>query len=219
MLSEAQRTVVRPASTLRKCIATVALSGTLPDKLEAAAAVGFDGVEIMESDLLSFDGSPADVRRIWAELGRAIDLSQPFRDFESMPEPQRARNMDRAERKFDVMQQLGTDLLLVCSNVAPVSIDDDARTTADLTEMAERADRRGLRVGFEALAWGRNINKWRHAWKIVSAANHPALGLIVDSFHTLAVGDDLSRLPEVPAEKIFFAQLADAPKLSMDVLS
>jgi 4-hydroxyphenylpyruvate dioxygenase len=127
--------------------------------------------------------------------------------------------MDRVERKFDVMQQLGTDLLLVCSNVSPASIDDDARATDDSAEMAERANKRGLRVGFEALAWGRNINKWRHAWKIVSAANHPALGLIVDSFHTLAVGDDLSRLHEVPAEKIFFAQLADAPNLSMDVLS
>jgi 4-hydroxyphenylpyruvate dioxygenase len=85
--------------------------------------------------------------------------------------------------------------------------------------MAERAHKRGLRVGFEALAWGRNINKWRHAWKIVEAANHPALGLIVDSFHTLALGDDISDLHTVPAEKIFFAQLADAPKLSMDVLS
>ena len=50
-------------------------------------------------------------------------------------------------------------------------------------------------------------------------ADHPALGLIVDSFHTLAVGDDLSGLSEVPPEKIFFAQLADAPNLSMDVLS
>ena len=85
--------------------------------------------------------------------------------------------------------------------------------------MAERAHKRGLRVGFEALAWGRNVNTWRHAWKIVAAAAHPALGLIVDSFHTLALGDDLSGLSEVPAEKIFLAQLADAPKLSMDVLS
>ena len=77
------------ARTLRKCIATVALSGTLPDKLEAAAAVGFDGVEIMESDLLTFDGSPSDVRRICDELGLAIELYQPFRDFEAMPDPQR----------------------------------------------------------------------------------------------------------------------------------
>ena len=101
---------------LRKSIATVALSGSLPDKLEAAARVGFDGVEVMEADLLAFDGTPADIRRMAAELGLTIDLYQPFRDFEAMPEPQRARNLDRAERKFDIMQALGTDLVLVCSN-------------------------------------------------------------------------------------------------------
>ena len=81
---------------LRKSIATVALSGTLIDKLEAAATVGFDGVEIMESDLLTFDGSPEDVRRVAEELGLNIDIYQPFRDFEAMPDPQRRRNMDRA---------------------------------------------------------------------------------------------------------------------------
>lgn len=99
---------------LRKCIATVALSGSLPEKLEAVAAAGFDGVEIMEADLLAFDGSPADVRRIAESLGLGIELYQPFRDFEAMPEPARARNLARAERKFDVMQELGTDLVLVC---------------------------------------------------------------------------------------------------------
>jgi 4-hydroxyphenylpyruvate dioxygenase len=204
---------------LPKSIATVSISGTLAEKLEAAAAIGFDGVEIFENDLLTFDGSPKDVRYLAESLGLAITCFQPFRDFEAMPEPQRARNMDRAERKFDVMQQLGAELLLVCSNVSPAVIDDDARAAADLAEMAERAHKRGLRVGFEALAWGRNINTWRHAWKIVETASHPALGLIVDSFHTLALGDDLSTLSVVPAEKIFLAQLADAPKLSLDVLS
>jgi 4-hydroxyphenylpyruvate dioxygenase len=205
--------------TLRKCIATVALSGTLPDKLQAVASVGFDGVEIMEADLLTFDGSPTDVRRICEDLGLAIDLYQPFRDFEAMPEPQRARNMDRAERKFDVMQALGTDLVLVCSNTSPAAIDDDARVVADLAEMAERAARRGLRVGFEALSWGRHINRWGHAWRIVQHAAQPALGLIVDSFHTLALDDDPSGIVQVPAEKLFFVQMADAPKLTMDVLS
>jgi 4-hydroxyphenylpyruvate dioxygenase len=204
---------------LPKSIATVSLSGTLGEKMEAAAAIGFDGVEIFENDLLTFDGSPTDVRYLAESLGLTITCFQPFRDFESMPEPQRARNMDRAERKFDVMQELGAELLLVCSNVSPASIDDHARAAADLHEMADRAQKRGLRVGFEALAWGRNVRTWRHAWKIVQAANHPALGLIVDSFHTLALDDDLSGLAEVPADKIFLAQLADAPKLTMDVLS
>jgi 4-hydroxyphenylpyruvate dioxygenase len=53
-----------PLASFAKSIATVSLSGTLPEKLEAAAAVGFDGVEIFENDLLTYDGSPADIRRI-----------------------------------------------------------------------------------------------------------------------------------------------------------
>lgn len=207
------------APPLRKSIATVSLSGTLPDKLEAAAAVGFDGVEIFENDLLTFDGTPADVRRIAGDLGLAIVLFQPFRDFEAMPEPQQSRNLDRAERKFDVMAALGTTDLLVCSNVQPAVLDDPARAAADLAAMAERAARRGLRVGYEALAWGRHVSRWRQAWQIVQQADHPALGLVLDSFHTLALGDDLAGLGDVPAEKIFFVQLADAPKLTMDVLS
>jgi 4-hydroxyphenylpyruvate dioxygenase len=153
------------------------------------------------------------------DLGLAITIFQPFRDFEAMPQTQRVRNMDRAERKFDVMQALGTDLILVCSAVSPQALGDAARAAADLREMAERAALRGLRVGYEALAWGRHVSRWRQAWDIVMAADHPALGLIVDSFHTLCLDDDPAGIAGVPGDKLFFVQLADAPKLSMDVLS
>ena len=207
------------AARLPKSIATVSLSGTLPDKLDAAASIGFDGVEIFENDLLTFDGTPQDVRQIAEDLGLALYLFQPFRDFEAMPDIQRARALDRAERKFDLMQALGIDLLLVCSNVQAAAMNDDARAAADLAEMAGRAARRGLRVGYEALAWGRHVNRWSHAWKIVQRAAHPALGLIVDSFHTLALGDDSAGIAQVPADRLFFVQLADAPKLALDPLS
>ena len=207
------------AEPRRRTIATVALSGTLPDKLEAASMVGFDGVEIMEADLLGFDGSPAELRRMAEDLGLAIDLYQPFRDFEAMPDPQRARNLDRAERKFDVMQELGATVILVCSNTLPATLDDPARAAADLHAMAERAGRRGLRVGYEALSWGRHVRRWGQAWDIVERAAHPALGLILDSFHTLALADDPAGIADLPGERIFFVQLADAPLRSMDVLS
>ena len=202
-----------------RSIATVCLSGGLAEKLDAAVRVGFDGVEIFENDLLTFDGSPAEVRRMAEDLGIAITLFQPFRDFEAMPDPQRARNLDRAQRKFDLMQQLGTDLVLVCSNTSAAAIDDPARAAADLHAMAERAAASGLRVGYEALAWGRHVNRWDQAWQIVQAADHPALGLIVDSFHTLAIGDDPAGIADIPGDRIFFVQLADSPLLSMDVLS
>ena len=204
----------------KRSVATVCLSGTLPDKLEAAAAAGFDAVEIFENDLLTYEGTAAEAGRLCSDLGLEVALFQPFRDFEAMPEPQRARNLDRAERKFDTMHQLGARMVLVCSNVQPAALPEPERAADDLREMAERAARRGLLVGYEALAWGTRTNRWRQAWEIVRRADHPALGLILDSFHTRCLGDDLAGLAEaVPAEKLFFVQLADAPRLSMDPLS
>ncbi len=211
---------MRPADfPFSRSIATVSLAGTLPEKLEAAGSVGFNGVELFENDLLTFDGTPAEVRRISRELGLAVTAFQPFRDFEAMPEAERARNLERAERKFDVMQALGTDLMLVCSNVHPAAIDDPARAAADLRTLAERAARRGLRVAYEALAWGRHVRRWSQAWEIVRLADHSAMGLVLDSFHTLALSDDFAGIAALPAEKLFFVQLADAPLMATDVLS
>lgn len=204
---------------MRRSIATVSLSGMLREKLEAIAAARFDGVEIFENDLLQFAGSPRDVRRLCEDLGLRIDLFQPFRDFEGVAPAQLQRNLDRAERKFDLMQELGTDLVLVCSN-AQAGVSDDAALMAEqLHQLAERAGRRGLRIGYEALAWGSTVNRFAQAWDIVQRADHAHLGLILDSFHTLAVHDDWRAIAALPGERIFFVQLADAPWVSTDPLT
>ncbi|WP_283192692.1 sugar phosphate isomerase/epimerase and 4-hydroxyphenylpyruvate domain-containing protein [Rhizobium sp. AN80A] len=203
---------------MKTSIATVSISGELPDKLEAIARAGFDGVEIFENDFLAFDRSPAEVGKMARDLGLAITLFQPFRDFEGMPEPLRRRTFDRAERKFDLMQELGTDLVLVCSNVSSAALGGIDRAAADFHELGDRAARRGLRVGYEALAWGRFINDHRDAWEIVRRANHPNVGLILDSFHSLSRKIDVNSIRSIPPEKIFIVQLADAPLIDMDLL-
>ena len=204
---------------MQTSIATVCLSGTLDEKLEAIAAAGFTGVEIFENDLLSFNGSPADVRRIVADLGLRIVTFQPFRDFEGMPEPQRARVFARAERKFDVMQDLGCDLLMICSNVAPDSLGGIDRAAEDFRDLGERAAARGVSVAYEALAWGRHVNDYRDAWEVVRRADHPAVGLVLDTFHALARKTDLKAIRAIPKDRIFLVQVADAPLLDMDYLS
>ncbi|AMJ60271.1 bifunctional sugar phosphate isomerase/epimerase/4-hydroxyphenylpyruvate dioxygenase family protein [Bosea sp. PAMC 26642] len=200
-------------------IATVCVSGTLHEKLEAIAAAGFRAVEIFENDLIAFPGSPADVRRICGDLGLSIVTCQPFRDFEGMPDSRRARTFDRAERKFDLLQELGTDLLFVCSTVSPEALSGIDRLAADFAELGERAAKRGLRVGYEALAWGKHVYDYRDAWEIVRRANHPHVGIILDSFHIMSRGLDLSTIGTIPSDRIFMVQLADAPLLQMDHLS
>lgn len=200
-------------------IATVSISGDLQEKLDAIADAGFDGVEIFENDLLSFDGSPADVGRTISGLGLKLVTFQPFRDFEGMPEPQRTRAFERAERKFDLMEELGTDLLMICSNVSPQSLGGLDRAAADLAELGERAAKRGLRIAFEALSWGRHISDYRDSWEVVRRANHPAVGLVLDTFHIMARKCPLDAIASIPGDRIFLVQVADAPRLEMDPLS
>ena len=100
-----------------RSIATVSISGTLPEKLHAIAAAGYQGVEIFENDLLYYTGSPSDIRHLAADLGLKITLFQPFRDFEGASRSQFAANMDRARRKFALMHELGCGTMLLCSNV------------------------------------------------------------------------------------------------------
>jgi len=202
-----------------RSIATVSIGGSLDEKLRTIAAAGFDAVEIFENDFTCFDGSAWDVANMCRDLGLSICALQPFRDFEGMPEPQRRQTFRRVEKKFDLMQELGTDLLLVCSNVSPMSLGGIDRAADDLRELGERASARGLRVGFEALAWGRHVNDYRDAWEIVRRADHKSIGIILDSFHALAPSFPVGPIRAIPGDRIFLVQLADAPQLDLDVLS
>jgi 4-hydroxyphenylpyruvate dioxygenase len=204
---------------LRTSIATVSLSGDLKEKLDAISAAGFDGVEIFENDFLAYPAGPHEVGRMVRDVDLKVTVFQPFRDFEGLSEPQRTRAFDRAERKFDVMQALGTDLMLVCSNVSPYSLGGVDRAADDFRELGERAGHRGLRIGYEALAWGKHVSDHRDAWEIVRRADHPAIGLILDSFHTLARKIDPDTIRRIPGDRIFLVQVADAPLLDLDLLS
>ncbi|MET4059300.1 4-hydroxyphenylpyruvate dioxygenase [Arthrobacter sp. UYP6] len=204
---------------MRTSIATVCLSGTLEEKMRACGAAGFDGIEIFEQDLVVSPHSPEEIRGLAAQLGLSLDLYQPFRDFEGVSEDLLEANLFRAEAKFSLMNRLGIDTMLVCSNVATASIDDDGIAAAQLRRLGEIAARYGIRLAYEALAWGRYVNDYEHAQRIVALADHPNVGTCLDSFHILSRGADPAGIEKIPAEKIFFVQLADAPELSLDVLS
>jgi 4-hydroxyphenylpyruvate dioxygenase len=204
---------------MRTSAATVCLSGSLVEKLYACAAAGFDGVEIFEPDLVASESGPEEIRALAKRLGLSLDLYQPFRDFEGVTPELLADNLRRAEAKFALMQRMGIKTILVCSNVATATIDSDEVSADQLRALGDLAEAYDVRVAFEALAWGRFVDDYRRSWRIVERADHPRIGLCLDSFHILSRGHDPAGIEQIPGEKIFYLQLADAPALSMDVLS
>lgn len=203
---------------MRTSIATVSLSGPLTRKLQAAAEAGFDAVEIFENDLVTAVEPPEEIRARSAGLGLETTLYQPLRDVEAVPATRLPDARRRAERALDRAARIGAAEVLVCSNTAPWAVDDDALAAEQLSALADLAAERGLRIAYEALAWGRHVNDYAHAWRIVRAAGHPALGTCLDSFHILSRGADPAGIEAIPGERIFALQLADAPLMAMDVL-
>ncbi|GGF05151.1 bifunctional sugar phosphate isomerase/epimerase/4-hydroxyphenylpyruvate dioxygenase family protein [Mycetocola zhadangensis] len=204
---------------MRTSIATVCLMGTLDQKLVAAKEAGFDGVEIFEPDLIASPKSPEEIRARAQELGLSLDLYQPFRDFEGVGPDLLEQNLRRAAAKFSLMNRLGIETMLLCSNVATARSGDEQLAAAQLRELGVLAERFGVRVAYEALAWGKFVDDYEQAARIVRLADHPRIGVCLDSFHILSKGHDPQAIETIPAAKIFFVQLADAPILSMDVLS
>ena len=186
---------------MKTSIATVSLSGGLSEKLRSDRRRRIPRRrDLRERSAVLQRHAGRRAPRKWPISASKSITFQPFRDFEGMPEPQRERAFDRAERKFDLMQELGCDLLMVCSNVSPESLGGIDRAAADFRELGERAAKRGLRVGFEALAWGRHINDYRDAWEVVRRADHPAVGLVLDTFHILRAQAPISsRMRAIPA--------------------
>ena len=203
---------------MRTGIATVSLSGVLEDKLAAAAGAGFDTVELFDNDLIASPLAPHEVAARCADLGLEIALFQPIRDVEGVQPESFDAVEHRLRTKLGVMAELGTTTLLACSNTQPTAVDDLDLTAEQLHRVGEIAAEAGVTVAYEALAWGRHVNRVGRAWEAVVRADHAAITLAVDTFHILARGDDGSALADVPGDRIGFLQVADAPLLDMNLL-
>lgn len=202
----------------RLTIATDCLSGTLDDKLAAAAAARFTGIELFDRDLVASSWSPRRIRQECERRGLAVEVYQPLRDVEAVPPGVFAANLRRADRAFDVAAELGAATVLVGSTTSTDAVDDDELAAEQLRALAERAASRGVRIAYEALAEGRFVTTCRHAWRVVRRADHPVLGLCLDSHHALSTDGDLAGIRVIPGAKIFHLQLADARRPGSDRL-
>jgi 4-hydroxyphenylpyruvate dioxygenase len=203
---------------VRRGIATVSLSGLLTDKLEIIAAAGFDSVEVFDNDLIACPLTPREIAKRCADLGLAVDLFQPVRDVEGVPPERFAAVMQRFGAKLSVAADLGATTVLACSNVAADAVDNLDLTAEQLHRLGDLAAEHGVTIAYEALAWGRHVDRVGRAWEAVRRADHPNVTLAVDTFHLLARGDDGQALADVPGHRIGFLQVADAPLMDMNVL-
>lgn len=199
-----------------RAISSISFSGQLEDKIEAAAAAGFDAIEIFREDIIGFDGPPEDIPAFAQRAGIGILSLQSLRDFEALSGEARAAAFRRAERFLDLAVRIGAPMLIVCANTRPDTLDDPARAAADLAELAGLARARGLRLGYEALAISAHVNTVGAAWEVVRRVDADNLGLVIGAVHLFAMDAGAEVLAGIAPERIALVHLADAPTTRID---
>ena len=188
---------------MHRSIATVSLSGTLRQKLEAIAAAGFDGIELFENDFINFNGSRRRAAR---------DRRRPGPEHRPVPAVPRFRGHARGAvpaQPGACRAQVRPDAGAGCADWC-CAARTPRRWSSTSPELRGRRNctnwpsaRRGATCASASRRWpgAATSTCYGQAWDIVRRADHPHLGLILDSFHTLSLKDDPAGIADIPGRQ------------------
>ena len=188
---------------------TITLAGALEAKLAAIRSAGFTQVMLSAADLVGHErGERAAIEAVRASGLEATGF-QVLRDFEGLSGHLHAYKVDIAKAMLESCRALGAPLLLACSSTSAHAAGDPRLLAKDLAKLAMLAVPLGIRIAYEALSWGRHVNLLAQAREIVETADHPNLGLCIDSYHMLANRTGMDAVDDIDPAKIFLVQLSD----------
>ena len=188
---------------------TITLAGPLEAKLRAVRGAGFSQVMLNATDIVGHPGGEQAAIDAVRASGLRVTGFQVLRDFEGLSGRLHAYKVDIAKAMLEMCHALGSRVLLACSSTSPHSSQDVSLLGKDLQKLAMLAVPLNIRIAYEALSWGRNVNEFPLAWEIVQDADRANLGLALDSYHIFATGTELERLQEIDPRKVFLVQLSD----------
>lgn len=192
---------------------TITLPGSLESKLDAANAAGFSQITLWAKDLAGHpDGYETALNEVRLS-GLRVNGIQVMRDYEGLSGPLHRYKVETVKTMLKLCEAVGAERLLICSSTSAHASGDVDHIAADLRKVAMLATPLGIRVGYEALSWGRHVSDFELSWEIVQRADRANLGVCIDAFHVLANcglnGTNFDALATIPGERIAFVQLSD----------
>jgi sugar phosphate isomerase/epimerase len=201
------------------------LSGTLVEKLDKAARMGAAGVELITTEPASLDISALQDQLNRNRLQTAAVASGGMAFAAKLtllnPDPSTA---DLARQRLDEMIALAAVLhapVVTVGSFRGRSVTDKEHSLAELTRVlrkaGERAAEAGVRIALEPLNRfeGDLLNNVAQGLAFLKELNHPAVGLLVDTFHVNIEETSWTEpfRQAIQAGKLFHVHLGDNNRL------
>jgi sugar phosphate isomerase/epimerase len=182
----------------------------IADRVAAIADAGFCGLGLIADDLRTVrDGIGFDtLRRLISEAGLShveIELLERW----WIPRGSPGHTYDVRDLLFEAADALGPVMIKIGSEMGPPATDPLA-LVAPLRELTEQAVAHGTRIAIETMPFSA-IATIPMGAQIITAAGHPAAGLLVDAWHVFRAGTTLAELhAALSQDMIFGVELDDA---------
>jgi len=202
---------------MRTALNTATTRGrALADDIRLCGEFGLEGIEIDTGKLDEFlEGCTVrDVRGLLDDSGVACAglMAFAFRPFGDAPE-----QLERLRRYGPICRELGGEVLLAfIAERLPEGMDRAVaveRAGQAARAYAEAAAEGGCQVALEPIGRASFMDTPAEALAVAEAAGHPALGIMVDTFHSWKSGVGPEDVRKLPGERVLIVHINDAEDL------
>lgn len=177
-------------------IATTSLgqhpSHALEHKITVAARAGYQGIEVVLSDLETYSNSKGvsplegakNIKTLCDENKLEILSLAPFENYEGDVSPLSDR-LKKASHWMEVARALGAFHLQVPAQYKPDAIGDKNVVVFELQQLADlgSAKQPMVSVAYEPMSWSTYYSTWEDTLRLVFEVNRPNFGICLDTFH------------------------------------
>jgi 2-keto-myo-inositol isomerase len=184
----------------------------LPEVLTIARDAGFNGIELRFGDFkrcLEAGMSNDQILDMVRASGLKVSVMGTEYGVIFARDAELQRLLESLDRTCANAVALGCDTIMVAPGLNPPTTIEEA--AANFRKCGEVAQKHGIRFALEFNSRHAIINRLSVAREILTMADHPHCGLLLDAYHLHCSGAVGRGFSELPDEQIFTFQYSDAP--------
>ena len=195
----------------RACLNSSTIRPTpLPEKINCAAAAGYEGIEIWHDDVdayLQQGGQLSDLRKQLDDLGLAVPTTIYLAGwFDAQPEAWDSA-LAECRRRMEQSVELGAPYVIAGPPAGSANYQLGADNYCRLLEVGVEM---GVRPAMEFLGFVEQLNTIEDALEIMDRSGHPAATTVLDPFHVFRGGGSLESIAKLTASQIAISHFNDA---------
>jgi 2-keto-myo-inositol isomerase len=188
----------------------------LVGELEAAAAAGFNGVEIWMDTLQEYidkGGKLPDLRKRLRDLNLQVEGAIGFATWIVDDDKQRAEGIEQLKKEMDLLAQIG------CKRTAAPPAGATENAGLDIRKAAERyrtilelGDKTGVVPHLELWGFSANLNRLSDVMFVAIESGHPKAKVLLDNYHLYKGGSSLESVKLISPTAVEVLHVNDYPE-------